>query len=110
MPSVSSYGPPRLGGLPVSAACSARNMPPAAFCASVAATGDERGEPSLSGDEMSPMARDRCNTWPLPRPNPDDPNGDDQQTSPLMHGRIEEEGRYMFPHSGCSCRAHDSRV
>lgn len=43
-------------------------------------------EDSLDGD-LGPMPRDRCNTWPLRRPNLDI----NAQTSPLIHEQIPEE-------------------
>lgn len=45
-----------------------------------------RGGDELEGD-LEPMTRDRCNTWPLRRPNLDI----NAQTSPLIHDRIPEE-------------------
>lgn len=38
-------------------------------------------------EEPEPMSRDRCNTWPMRRPNLET----NVQTSPLMHDRIPEE-------------------
>jgi hypothetical protein len=38
-------------------------------------------------DDLDPMPRDRCNTWPLRRPTLDI----NAQTSPLIHDRIPEE-------------------
>ncbi|CAI5438049.1 unnamed protein product [Caenorhabditis angaria] len=42
-----------------------------------------------SDHELGPMARDRCNTWPMRRPQLD--GGGTQQTSPLIHDQIPEE-------------------
>jgi len=41
-------------------------------------------------EELEPMARDRCNTWPLRRPTLEL----NSQTSPLIHDRIPEEEGY----------------
>jgi forkhead box protein O3 len=38
-------------------------------------------------EDLEPMTRDRCNTWPMRRPTLDI----NAQTSPLIHDRIEEE-------------------
>lgn len=40
-----------------------------------------------SGEEIGPLSRDRCNTWPMRRPQPDG----NAQTSPLIHEQIPEE-------------------
>ncbi|KAI6207800.1 FOXO/DAF-16a transcription factor [Aphelenchoides besseyi] len=46
------------------------------------------GQFAGTDDTLEPVSRDRCNTWPLRRPNLDL----NAQTSPLMHERIVEEG------------------
>ncbi|KAI6203120.1 hypothetical protein M3Y94_00519700 [Aphelenchoides besseyi] len=46
------------------------------------------GQFAGTDDSLEPVSRDRCNTWPLRRPNLDL----NAQTSPLMHERIVEEG------------------
>lgn len=48
------------------------------------------GSPQMdmkTDDDLDPIPRDRCNTWPMRRPNLDINN----QTSPLIHDRIPEE-------------------
>ncbi|CAJ0946147.1 unnamed protein product, partial [Mesorhabditis belari] len=49
--------------------------------------GFEESEHSASGDEFPPMARDRCNTWPLRRPGQGN-----EETSPTIQEAIQEEG------------------
>ncbi|CAB3408793.1 unnamed protein product [Caenorhabditis bovis] len=44
------------------------------------------------GDEICPLPRDRCNTWPMRRPHPDPIS----QTSPLIHEQIPEEDPDLF--------------
>ncbi|KHN81287.1 hypothetical protein Tcan_16569 [Toxocara canis] len=42
---------------------------------------------SMESDDLGPVSRDRCNTWPLRRPQLDI----NAQTSPLIHEQIPEE-------------------
>ncbi|CAI4228183.1 unnamed protein product [Auanema sp. JU1783] len=42
-------------------------------------------------EDLTPVSRDRCNTWPLPRPSLDL----NPQTSPLIHEQIPEEDNDM---------------
>lgn len=46
---------------------------------------------TLDSDDLGPVARDRCNTWPLRRPQLDL----NAQTSPLIHEQIPEEENDM---------------
>ncbi|KAK6726077.1 hypothetical protein RB195_004408 [Necator americanus] len=45
-----------------------------------------------SGEEMGPLSRDRCNTWPMRRPQLDV----NAQTSPLIHEQIPEEDGELY--------------
>ncbi|KAK6029787.1 hypothetical protein OSTOST_04094 [Ostertagia ostertagi] len=45
-----------------------------------------------SGEEMGPLSRDRCNTWPMRRPQLDG----NAQTSPLIHEQIPEEDGELY--------------
>lgn len=50
------------------------------------------GSPQMdmrTDDDLDPIPRDRCNTWPMRRPNLDINN----QTSPMIHDRIPEEDK-----------------
>lgn len=42
---------------------------------------------AIESDDLGPVSRDRCNTWPLRRPQLDI----NAQTSPLIHKQIPEE-------------------
>ncbi|CAD6184156.1 unnamed protein product [Caenorhabditis auriculariae] len=46
-------------------------------------------------DELGPVSRDRCNTWPMRRPNLDI----NAQTSPLIHEEIPEEENDLYDSS-----------
>ncbi|KHJ99458.1 hypothetical protein OESDEN_00567 [Oesophagostomum dentatum] len=45
-----------------------------------------------SGEDIGPMSRDRCNTWPMRRPQLDV----NAQTSPLIHEQIPEEDGELY--------------
>ncbi|WKX88216.1 hypothetical protein Q1695_008111 [Nippostrongylus brasiliensis] len=45
-----------------------------------------------SGEEIGPLSRDRCNTWPVRRPQLDV----NAQTSPLIHEQIPEEDGELY--------------
>ncbi|CAI4228184.1 unnamed protein product [Auanema sp. JU1783] len=46
-------------------------------------------------EDLTPVSRDRCNTWPLPRPSLDL----NPQTSPLIHEQIPEEDNELYDSS-----------
>lgn len=48
---------------------------------------NEQDSSAMECDDIGPISRDRCNTWPLRRPQIDI----NPQTSPLIHERIPEE-------------------
>ncbi|KAK5985492.1 Fork-head domain-containing protein [Trichostrongylus colubriformis] len=45
-----------------------------------------------SGEDIGPLSRDRCNTWPMRRPQLDV----NAQTSPLIHEQIPEEDGELY--------------
>ncbi|KAK6034796.1 hypothetical protein COOONC_27701 [Cooperia oncophora] len=68
---------------PVTASGGAINVGP------TSASSDGGGD---SGEEMGPLSRDRCNTWPMRRPQLDV----NAQTSPLIHEQIPEEDGELY--------------
>lgn len=47
---------------------------------------------AMESDDLGPVSRDRCNTWPLRRPQLDI----NAQTSPLIHEQIPEEDNDLY--------------